>query len=62
MNIPKDLLREAIELSGAPSQTTAVIMGLEELIQKKRLEKLASLHQSGAIKLEKKQLKKMRSR
>lgn len=62
MNIPKDLLREAVELSGASSQTTAVIMGLEELIRKKRLEKLASLQRSGILNLEQRQLKKMRSR
>ena len=62
MNIPKELLQEAISLSGAASQTMAVIMGLQELIKKKRLEKLASLQGSGAILLSSAEMKKMRTR
>ncbi len=62
MNIPKDLLQEAISLSGAASQTMAVILGLQELIKKKRLEKLASMQGSEAIQLTNVEMKKMRSR
>jgi hypothetical protein len=62
MNIPNDLLQEAVKLSGAASRTMAVILGLQELIKKKRLEKLASLHGSDAIQLSDKEYKKMRSR
>ncbi len=62
MNIPTDLLKEAVELSGAASQTMAVVLGLQELIKKKRLEKLASLQGSGAIQLDQKKLKKLRGR
>ncbi|MBI3534518.1 MAG: hypothetical protein HY072_03390 [Deltaproteobacteria bacterium] len=62
MNIPADLLKEAVQISEASSQTMAVVMGLQELIKKKRLEKLASLGKSGLIQISSKQLKKMRSR
>ena len=62
MNIPKDLLQEAISLSGAASQTMAVILGLQELIKKKRLEKLASMQGSGAIRLSGKEMNVLRSR
>ncbi len=62
MNIPTDLLKEAVELSGASSQTLAVVLGLQELIRKKRLEKLASYKGSGVIQGSKKTLKKMRKR
>jgi hypothetical protein len=62
MNIPKDLVREAMRLSDAASQTQAVIMGLEELIRKKRLEKLAGLRGSGRVSMTQAQLRKMRTR
>jgi hypothetical protein len=62
MNIPKDLVREAMLLSDAASQTQAVIMGLEELIRKKRLEKLAALRGSGRIVMTQAQLRGSRSR
>jgi hypothetical protein len=62
MNIPKDLLKEAIILSGAASQTMAVILGLQELIKKKRLEKLASMQGSGALRLSETEMKILRSR
>lgn len=62
MNIPKDLVREAMRLSDAASQTQAVIMGLEELIRKKRLEKLAGLRGSGRVALTQAQLRRMRTR
>ena len=62
MNIPRELLREAVMLSGAPSQTVAVIFGLEELIRRKKLEKLSHLMGSDTIKLREKDLREMRSR
>lgn len=62
MNIPKDLLKEAINLSGAASQTMAVILGLQELIKRKRLEKLASMQGSQAVRLSEAEMKTLRSR
>lgn len=62
MNIPKDLLQEATLLSGAASPTMAVVLGLQELIKKKRLEKLATKQGSGAIRLRLKEIKQLRSR
>jgi hypothetical protein len=62
MNIPKDLLKEAMDLSGAASQTMAVILGLQELIKKKRLEKLASLQGTGVIRLTKSEMNTLRTR
>jgi len=62
MNIPKDLLQEAVLLSGASSQTMAVILGLQELIKKKRLLNLAAKQGSGAISISPAEMKKLRSR
>lgn len=62
MNIPKELLQEAVKLSGAASQTMAVVLGLNELIKKKRLERLAAMQGSDAVKLSEADLAKMRSR
>ncbi len=62
MNLPEKLLKEAVRLSGAPTQTQAVVMGLEALIRKKRLEGLLKLKGSNALKLTQKDLKKMRGR
>lgn len=62
MIIPRDLLEEAVRASGATTKTMAVVMGLEELIRKKRLEALLRLKGSGVVKLTKKDLKRMRSR
>jgi hypothetical protein len=62
MNIPKDLVREAMRLSDAASQTQAVIMGLEQLIRQKRLEKLAGLRGSAPLKLTQAQLRAQRKR
>ncbi len=62
MNIPNSLLKQAVKLSGVSTQTQAVVMGLEELIRKKRLEALLKLRGSGALKLSRKDLAKMRGR
>lgn len=62
MNIPKALLKEAVEVSGATTQTMAVVLGLEELIRKKRLERLLKLQGTGVVRLNPRELRKMRDR
>jgi putative antitoxin of VapBC-like toxin-antitoxin system len=62
MHIPETLLKEAMKVSGAPTQTQAVVMGLEELIRKKRLEALLKLKGTDALKLNQEDLEKMRGR
>jgi hypothetical protein len=62
MNIPKELLAEAVKLSGAPTQTIAVVMGLQELIRKKRLERLLTLQGTDAVVLGRRDLRAMRRR
>jgi hypothetical protein len=49
MNIPKELLAEAVKLSGARTQTVAVVMGLQELIRKKRMERLLGLQGTDTV-------------
>lgn len=60
MNIPKELLEEAVRVTGATTQTMAIVMGLQELVRKKKL--LALLKLRGKIQLSQKDLKIMRSR
>jgi hypothetical protein len=43
MNLPKELLEEAVKLTDSPTQTTAVIIALQDLVRKKKLEKLLKL-------------------
>lgn len=62
MNIPKDLLKEALQASGAATQTMAVVMGLQELIRKKQIRRLLALQGSGAVQLTQGQLRRMRRR
>lgn len=62
MNIPKELLDEAVLVSGAPTQTMAVVMGLQELIRKKKVEKLIKLKGSDALGLTSQDLRRMRRR
>lgn len=62
MNIPRDLLEEAVQVSGAPTQTMAVVMGLQELIRKKKIEKLLKLKGSDALGLSPQDLRNMRKR
>lgn len=62
MNIPKDLLREAMRASGVTTQTMAVVMGLEELIRRKRLESLIKFKGKGVVRLSKQDMRKMRAR
>ena len=61
LNLPSDLLQTAVSLSGATTQTMAVIMALEELIRTKRLEALLRVKGKGTS-LDLKKLKKMRKR
>ena len=51
MNIPSDLLDEAVRTSGATTKTMAVILGLEELIQRKRLDALLQPKTPASVKL-----------
>ena len=60
MILPKELLDEAVKLSGAGTQTTAVILGLEELIRRKRLETLLTHKGKGYLGLTQRDLKRMR--
>jgi hypothetical protein len=62
MNIPRELLEEAVELSGASSQTMAVVMGLQELIRRKRAERLLALRGTGAVEFAAKDLDQQRRR
>jgi hypothetical protein len=62
MNIPQELLLEAKKASGAKTQTSAVLLGLRELIRRKRLEDLISVFGTGVIDLTQKDLKRMRRR
>jgi hypothetical protein len=62
MNIPKDLLEEALRASGAKTQTMAVVMGLEELIRRKKIEALLKLKGAGTVRLSPRELRVMRSR
>lgn len=50
LDIPAELLEEAQSLLGFKSKTDAVIVSLQELIRRKRIEELKSM--AGAIKLE----------
>ncbi len=51
MNIPRELLEEARRVSGAETQTMAVVMGLQELIRKKRMEQLIKLRGSDVVQI-----------
>lgn len=62
MNIPADLLEEARRLSGASSQTMTVVMGLQELVRKKRMERLLSLRGTDAVVLTTSERRRQRRR
>jgi len=62
MNIPRELLAEAVKVSGAATQTVAVVMGLQELIRKKRMQRLVALRGSDAVVLTRRDLQAMRRR
>jgi hypothetical protein len=50
LDIPEELMEEAKELLGFTSKTDVVIVSLQELIRRKRVDELKKL--SGAIRLE----------
>ena len=50
LDLPEDLLEEATRLLGFKSKTDTVVVSLQELIRKKRIEKLKNL--AGQIELE----------
>jgi hypothetical protein len=50
LDIPEDLIEEARALLGFKSKTDTVILSLQELIRRKRIEELKSL--LGKVKLE----------
>lgn len=52
LNIPEDLLEEAMRLSQASTKTMAVVMGLHELIHKKKIQQLRSLRGELALDLD----------
>jgi hypothetical protein len=62
MNIPRELLDEAVRVSGASTQTLAVVMGLQELIRRKRMERLLALRGTDAVVLDDAEQKRQRSR
>lgn len=62
MNIPKELLEMAVKASGAKNKTEAVIIGLKDLIRKKKITDLIKLKGSGVLNLSQKQLQSMRKR
>ena len=62
LNIPVELLAEARKLSGSTTETMAVVLGLEELIKRKKLEALLLLGGKGLVTLSKKEQSKLRSR
>lgn len=62
MNIPHDLLQEAVTVSGVATKTMAVILGLQELIRRKRLDALLRLKGTGAVTLPKATQRRLRAR
>lgn len=43
LDIPEDLLKEAQRMVGAKTKTTTIIMSLQELINKRKIEKMRGL-------------------
>lgn len=62
MNIPKELLTEVVKATGVKTQTSAVILSLQEMLRRKKLEKLFSLQGKGVLELKPSDLKAMRRR
>ena len=53
LNLPKELLEEAKSLSGASTQTMAIVLALEEFVKRRKLEKLMKLKGTGKVKFPK---------
>lgn len=49
IDIPEELIKNAMKLSNARSKTKVIILALEELIRRKRIEELINLR--GTVKL-----------
>ena len=47
LNIPKELLEEAVRLAGVRTKTEAVTLALKELIRRKKVERL--IEQTGSL-------------
>jgi hypothetical protein len=62
VNLPKELLEEAVKLSGAQTQTLAIVLALEEYVRKKRMEALLNLKNKGKVTFSENFLKKSRGR
>ena len=43
LDLPEDLLKEAMQLSNARTKTSTVILSLQELINKRKIERLREL-------------------
>jgi hypothetical protein len=43
LDLPADLLEEAMRVSGARTKSMTIVMGLQELIHRKRMEELRAL-------------------
>lgn len=52
LNLPEKLIREARRLSGAKTKTQAIILGLEELARRKKLDRLWAMRGKVALKLD----------
>jgi len=62
LNLPKELLEEAVKITGATTQTMAVILGLEEIVRRKKLETLMKLKGKGLVNFNQHDLKRFRGR
>jgi hypothetical protein len=62
INLPKELLEEAVKLSGANTQTSAIVLALEEYVENKKRLKILNLKNSNLIKYPKNFLKQSRKR
>jgi hypothetical protein len=62
LEIPKKLLEEAKKYTGAKTNTATVIIALEELINKSKIEKLRNLRGKLNIKIDLKTLREDRER
>ena len=60
VDLPKKLVEEAKQLSGAKTKTQAIIWGLEELAKKKKIERLMGLR--GKVPLRGLNLRRSRAR
>lgn len=52
LNIPEELLREAQDLLGFQSKTDTIILSLQELIRRRRIEELKRLYGSIDLKID----------